>query len=133
MNRTNLKQTIGILPPEARGCNDIDTVKEMANSANSHVNDPALDKSRCYGPEDIRYVNADGVIIEPEAPAPIADDKSVVKVCPQPSVAVQRPAPSFRDRSAARLFRVEKRDTYYLAGLLLVVAIFAYLKLASKT
>ena len=59
-NRTYLNDTVGILPPEARGCGDIETVRQMVQKGNSPDHDPSLDKSVCYAPEQIKYVDGEG-------------------------------------------------------------------------
>ena len=53
----NLNQTIGILPPEARGCDtSTRTMVELNRRGNSSIFDPSTEKSRCFDKQQIYHL-----------------------------------------------------------------------------
>lgn len=56
----NLNETIGVLPPEARGCEtSLQTMQELSVSGNSNIFDPSMDKSRCFQKQQIYHLQGD--------------------------------------------------------------------------
>ena len=59
---TDLDSTVGVLPPQARGCGpDLHrTFAELNTDYLGDIYDPDMSQSRCYDPEDILIERATG-------------------------------------------------------------------------
>lgn len=122
-NRTYLNQTVGILPPEARGCGDIETVHQMVQKGNSPDYDPALNKSACYSPDQIKYVDAEGKEVR-TAPS-VAARKEIEERCPaEPRITLPASYDGWK-----RFLQAKREERPFLFALLTILSIFIIVKI----
>ena len=120
---THLNDTIGTIPPQARGCSDLRTAQEMGKAGNTSIYEKALDKSRCYTPDQIRYADGEPVsqavpVLSQETPPPAKE--SAVRES------------SFSWKKAQQLVTLTPGERPFLLALIGILTLFIIIKLAKK-
>ena len=127
---THLNDTIGTIPPEARGCSDLRTVQEMGKEGNSSIYDKSLDKSRCYTPDQIRYSDGKGA----KQPLPASTPSQAKPMAENPVAAWQSMGSpsSFTWKKAKQLVTVTRTERPFLLALIGILFLFIIIKLAKN-